>query len=97
MYTAQQTSLLMALLGELPLTEDSCVHVTRPSDMSFAPQEPWIFSASLRQNILFGKPFDINRYSRILKSVCLDKVYIYNSEFGIRTRIDIEAKLMINR
>lgn len=40
----------------------------------YVQQEPWIFSASLRQNILFGKPFFKDKFQKIIKACCLDQV-----------------------
>ena len=39
--------------------------------LSYASQEPWIFSGSLRMNVLFGQPFDADRYWRVLKACAL--------------------------
>ena len=71
----EQSSLLMALLGELPLTRESSVEIYK-STLSLVPQEPWIFSSSIRQNILFGKTFEINKYRRVIEAVCFEKVII---------------------
>lgn len=30
------------------------------------PQIPWIFSASIRENILFGKPFEEDLYAKVI-------------------------------
>jgi ABC-type multidrug transport system fused ATPase/permease subunit len=51
-----KTSLLLACLGELKLVSGagSRVHGT----IAFVPQEPWIFSGSVRANICFGKQLD---------------------------------------
>ncbi len=40
----------------------------------YVPQEPWIFSASIKQNILFGKPFDNEKFRRIIEICCLKHV-----------------------
>ena len=61
----------MALLGELPLTEGSIkLHGT----VAYASQQPWVFSASVRQNILFGQPYEAARYAKALNASDLNKV-----------------------
>ncbi|KAI2473971.1 ATP-binding cassette sub-family C member 4 isoform X2 [Diabrotica virgifera virgifera] len=61
-----KSSLLQSILGELDIVDGSlAVHGT----LSYASQEPWIFSGSIRQNILFGSDFDKARYDEVLK-VC---------------------------
>ena len=39
--------------------------------LSYASQEPWIFSGTLRTNVLFGQPFDAERYWNVLKGCAL--------------------------
>jgi ABC-type multidrug transport system fused ATPase/permease subunit len=43
--------------------------------VSYVPQIPWIFSASIRENILFGKPFQEELYAKVVAvselNVCL--------------------------
>ncbi|XP_014216231.1 probable multidrug resistance-associated protein lethal(2)03659 [Copidosoma floridanum] len=61
-----KTSLLLLLLGELRTTSGELgVH----GRVSYAPQEPWIFAGSFKQNILFGRPLDEARYAKVL-DVC---------------------------
>ena len=43
--------------------------------ISYASQEAWIFSATLRENILFGKPYDSEKYSTVIDACALDKVH----------------------
>ena len=62
-------------MGELPLANGSRVSLAS-GRISFSGQEPWVFSASIRQNILFGSPMHRKRYRRALKAVCLDKVFV---------------------
>lgn len=41
--------------------------------IAYASQEPWIFSANIRQNILCGSNYDAGRYKKIIKACALDK------------------------
>ena len=62
---AGKTSLLMALLGELPAFSAEGERL-RPWEgagrLAYAAQEPWILSATLRQNILLGAQLDEARH-----------------------------------
>ena len=64
-----QTSLLNAILGEMA-TNSGVIDIN--GSVSYAPQEPWVFSGSVMQNILFGQPFDETRYKRVLEVCALD-------------------------
>ncbi|GFG33086.1 hypothetical protein Cfor_12110, partial [Coptotermes formosanus] len=63
---AGKSSLLQAILRELPLIEGT---IEVGGTISYASQEPWMFTGSVRQNILFGEPFVRERYSQVVK-VC---------------------------
>jgi ABC-type multidrug transport system fused ATPase/permease subunit len=39
--------------------------------IAFAGQQAWIQSGSLRDNILFGLPFDKEKYDRVVDACCL--------------------------
>lgn len=39
--------------------------------IAYAPQQPWIQNLSLMDNILFGTPFDPERYKTILDACAL--------------------------
>ena len=42
--------------------------------VSYASQEPWIFSGTIKENILFGKPFDRPWFNKVVECCCLEKV-----------------------
>ncbi|XP_058458133.1 probable multidrug resistance-associated protein lethal(2)03659 [Malaya genurostris] len=67
---AGKSSLIHAILGELPL-EGGSIKVS--GEISYASQEPWLFSATVRQNILFGLPMDKDRYRRVVKTCALER------------------------
>ncbi|XP_019430887.1 PREDICTED: ABC transporter C family member 2-like isoform X2 [Lupinus angustifolius] len=57
-----KTSLVSAMLGELPPIADSTA-VMRGT-VAYVPQVSWIFNATVRDNVLFGSAFDPARYGR---------------------------------
>lgn len=57
-----KSSLLQAILGELELDEGS---LAVNGSISYAPQEPWLFEGTVRQNIVFISEYDEKRYSLI--------------------------------
>ena len=65
-----QSSFLMSILRELPTLEGS---IEVKGRVAYVSQQPWVFSASLRQNITFGNKFVKNKYDRILKACALNK------------------------
>ncbi|KAL2072642.1 hypothetical protein VTL71DRAFT_11985 [Oculimacula yallundae] len=42
-----------------------------PSAIAFVAQTPWIENASIKDNVLFGLPFDETRYNKVLKACAL--------------------------
>lgn len=72
-----KSSLLQAILGEMPKVSDAVpghpepMHRQKP--IAFAPQQPWIFNATVRQNILFGQPYLEQKYSECVRCCGLDK------------------------
>ncbi|KAH9056241.1 hypothetical protein EDB87DRAFT_1676120 [Lactarius vividus] len=64
-----KTSLLMALLGEMhfvPIRPDSWYHLPRQGGVSYAAQESWVQNETIRDNILFGAPYDEERYNKVI-------------------------------
>ncbi|XP_031385823.1 ABC transporter C family member 8 [Punica granatum] len=67
---AGKSSLLYAILGEIVKTSGT-VSVKGP--IAYVSQAAWIQSGTVRDNILFGKPMDEERYEKAIKSCALDK------------------------
>lgn len=66
---AGKTSLLQLILGELLPSKGS--FSLGGATFSYASQEPWLFVGSVRQNILFGLPYDKIRYKKVIKACAL--------------------------
>ncbi|KAI3832401.1 hypothetical protein MKW92_043641, partial [Papaver armeniacum] len=64
-----KTSLISAMLGELPPTTDADVVVR--GTIAYVPQVSWIFNATVRDNILFGSPFEASRYEKAIDMTSL--------------------------
>ena len=66
-----QSTLLQCLLGELETLEGS---VSMNGRVSYASQDPWVFSGTVRENILFGFPYEKERYNTVIKACSLELV-----------------------
>lgn len=75
-----KSSLLLSLIDEMQKVSGR-IHIK--GSVFYVPQEPWIFTASFKQNILFGKPYDQKKFDKIVKICCLDEVNIYKCLFMI--------------
>eukprot|EP01155_Anaeramoeba_flamelloides_P023514 Anaeramoba_flamelloidesa807701_5206.p1 GENE.a807701_5206~~a807701_5206.p1 ORF type:complete len:948 (-),score=243.47 a807701_5206:15-2858(-) len=64
-----KSSLLYAILGELPRKEGS---ISVKGTIAYCPQEAWIQNATLKENIVFFKEFDDNRYKKVISCCALD-------------------------
>ena len=60
-----KSSLLYAILKELP---PSSGRVSCNGGIAYVGQQPWVFSGTVRYNILFGQTFDSVRYNMVLES-----------------------------
>ncbi|KAK3076349.1 hypothetical protein LTS18_013256, partial [Coniosporium uncinatum] len=44
-----------------------------PSALAFVSQQPWIENATFKDNVLFGLPYDADRYNKVLEACALEK------------------------
>eukprot|EP00004_Rigifila_ramosa_P027497 TRINITY_DN899_c0_g1_i1.p1 TRINITY_DN899_c0_g1~~TRINITY_DN899_c0_g1_i1.p1 ORF type:complete len:957 (-),score=240.32 TRINITY_DN899_c0_g1_i1:21-2891(-) len=64
-----KSSLFSALLGEMRQSEETRVSVR--GRVAYAAQSAVIFNTTLRDNILFGLPYDPEKYETVLSASCL--------------------------
>ncbi|CAN6241978.1 unnamed protein product [Urochloa humidicola] len=65
-----KSSLLSCILGEMP-KRDGTVRVS--GSKAYVPQTAWILSGNIRDNILFGNPYDKEKYEWIIQACALTK------------------------
>lgn len=63
-----KSSLMQLLLGELPIKSGT---VSIHGSLSYASQKPWLFTGTVRNNILFGQIYDKRRYNEVVKCCAL--------------------------
>ncbi|KZS96802.1 multidrug resistance-associated ABC transporter [Sistotremastrum niveocremeum HHB9708] len=100
-----KTALLMALLGEMTMQPpppgvesklllDKNPHKVLPDGLvqtlSYAAQTPWLQHQSIKDNILFGTPFDQERYDEVI-ACCALKPDLEVLEDGDRTEIGVRG------
>nr|XP_031862945.1 uncharacterized protein CI109_001420 [Kwoniella shandongensis]KAA5530017.1 hypothetical protein CI109_001420 [Kwoniella shandongensis] len=69
-----KSSFLKALIGELHFEQKQGAFFYLPRDggVSYAAQESWCMSDSIRDNILFGEPFEEERYKKVISACGLE-------------------------
>ena len=63
-----KSTLLAAIAGEAAKTRGS---VLCPGNVSYVPQSAWLFSGTFRKNILFGEPYDKQKYAEVIDACAL--------------------------
>ena len=65
-----KSSFLLGLLGEMRTLGGEAL-LPRSQGVAYVAQTPWLQNATIRDNILFGSPFDEKRYKSVLESCAL--------------------------
>ncbi|CAG7725610.1 unnamed protein product, partial [Allacma fusca] len=63
-----KSSLLSAILGEMEKTSGK---VNSIGSIAYVAQQAWIQNATLRDNVLFGRPFNSSLYSNVIQACAL--------------------------
>lgn len=61
-----KSTLLSAIAGEISITSGN---IACKGTLVYVPQTAWVFSGTIRENVLFGKPYDEPKYTRVM-DVC---------------------------
>ncbi|XP_049853039.1 ATP-binding cassette sub-family C member 12-like isoform X1 [Schistocerca gregaria] len=103
-----KTALLMAILGQLKIASGSG-HITRNGFCAYVKQNPWMWDATLRDNIVFMEEFKRDRYYNAVYSCLLssvlqnlaaeDETAIANEtlSMGVQQRIELARAVYSNR
>lgn len=65
-----KSSLLSCILGEMQRLS-GIVRIS--GSKAYVPQSPWILTGNIRENILFGKPYDSAKYDKTVEACALTK------------------------
>lgn len=66
-----KSTLLSGLLGEVPIVEGKA-GILEGTSVAYCDQVAFIQNATVRENILFGKPFDETLYRKVVRVCCLE-------------------------
>ncbi|KAI8853708.1 P-loop containing nucleoside triphosphate hydrolase protein [Chytridium lagenaria] len=84
-----KTSLLSALVGALKAEDDA--KVVFSGSVGYVPQQAWIMNSTLKDNILFGLPFDRKRYEQ-----AIDESVGINLSGGQKQRVSLARLVYFN-
>ncbi|KAK9870720.1 hypothetical protein WA026_008289 [Henosepilachna vigintioctopunctata] len=80
---AGKSSILHLILRELPLTSGI---LRVDGKISYSSQEPWVFASNIRSNILFGQPFEQEKYHSVVSACALERDFEL-FPFGDKTHV----------
>ncbi|XP_074600432.1 multidrug resistance-associated protein 1-like [Brevipalpus obovatus] len=71
-----KSTLLSALLGEMEYIKGR-VNICGGMSIAYVAQQAWIQNSTLKENILFGLPFDSAKYKKVISKCALDPDIAY--------------------
>ncbi|XP_053206592.1 ATP-binding cassette sub-family C member 3-like [Panonychus citri] len=71
-----KSSLLSAILGEMEKISGR-ININGKYSIAYVAQQAWIQNSSLKNNILFGSPFDKIKYNRVISACALEPDIAY--------------------
>ena len=66
-----KSTLIQSLLQQCAKSDKTSIMLRSGAKLSYAAQAPFILSTTVRENVLFGLPFDRDRYEKVLDACCL--------------------------
>ena len=66
-----KSTLIQSLLQQCAKSDKTSIMMRSGAKLSYAAQTPFILSTTVRENVLFGLPFDKDRYEKVLDACCL--------------------------
>ncbi|CAF3567650.1 unnamed protein product [Adineta steineri] len=85
-----KSSLLQTLTGEITYFDGK---VRLYGSFCYVPQESWIFSSTIKNNILFGKEYNHKLFQRVIYATALDTDFIQLSH-GINTLVGDQGVML---
>ena len=79
-----KTALFLGLLQEIQMKYGKLMI---NGEISYASEEPWIVSGTIRDNIMMGKPEDLDMYDDVINCCCLDKDLQVFKDHGDETMV----------
>ncbi|XP_076453500.1 ATP-binding cassette sub-family C member 5-like [Babylonia areolata] len=78
-----KSALLAAIMGRMQLLNGD---IKLSGRIAYAGQEPWIINGTARENIVFGLPYDKEKFDRVVSACSLDKDF---ETFGAGELVEI--------
>ncbi|CAL1297866.1 unnamed protein product [Larinioides sclopetarius] len=93
---AEKRALFSTIIGDMHSPLKGCVRIMKGERLAYVGPDPWTLKENIRQEILFGKLMDEERYEAILK-LCGLLPDIQNLPDGDLTKVGIRTRIISTR